>query len=747
MASHITSERGPAVKKLAWKVVIGAIPMTASLSVAMAQTLPQPQPQPQPQPAASKSSEIPELETIIVTARKREEMLIDVPTAVTAIDQAQISNLRLQDARDLITLVPTAFLQENNAGTARDISIRGVSTPNIVAEPGVAMYIDDVYSSGFISYPTQFYDLERMEVLRGPQGALYGRNAVGGAVNVISQQPTPEFGGSLRTTFASHSRQEYEGMLNVPLPMQSGVRLTGWYTDQDEGEYFNPITKKYLDASDSSGGRIVLASNPTDALALSLVGETTQGTSGGTYLYFPTDGERPNSVPRDTSPVNEYDSSRLAFKASLKSDVGDFTFVAGTRDYSLDGTEDTDLTGDNPFDLALGQLGKQTTVRENEVDSNYLELYWLSPDWGPLSLLVGTNYLDESATGKILTDLSTVSQVFTGGALPATLSIDNDQSVKSWSMYTEATFKASERVSIIGSVRYTSDDKDVDFIFTPSALLTAFVGPEQTANTSKAFTNWSPGLTLAWTDPNGWRVYGKAQTGFRAGGYNFNVANANNLPYDEETSLNLEIGAKHPFGGGAGYFGVSAYQLRQKDVLVPFIDLTAPGSLSGYLENAGDARTNGIELEATYAPIAGLSLQGSIGYLDAKFTSGQLTLPPATVVELDGNKLPSSREWTAAFVSSYRHPIANEWYGLANLAYTYRDSGYQDVANTQEISDANLLNASLGAEWRMIEVLAFVQNALDDQYEIAFGGFRPPSSTGVILATGTTYGVTLRAKF
>jgi iron complex outermembrane receptor protein len=128
-------------------------------------------------PALARQDEpvaVPDRDVITVTARKREESLFEVPGAISVVGGGQIEALRLQDARDALSLTPNAFLQENNAGTARDISIRGVSTPTLFAEPGVALYVDDVYASGFITYPTRFYDIERIEVLRGPQGSLYG---------------------------------------------------------------------------------------------------------------------------------------------------------------------------------------------------------------------------------------------------------------------------------------------------------------------------------------------------------------------------------------------------------------------------------------------------------------------------------------------------------------------------------------------------------------------------------------------
>lgn len=676
---------------------------------------------------------------IVVTARKREERLFDVPNAVTAIAGAQVSDLRLQDARDLITLTPNAFLQENNAGTARDISIRGISTPSLFAEPGVALYVDEVYSSGFISFPTRFYDLERVEVLRGPQGGLYGRNAVGGAVNVISKRPTDEFGASASVTRASNERSEVEATVNAPIGASAGVRLSGWYVDQEEGDYFNPTTKKYLDATDDLGGRIVFNARPTDKINITLIAETTGGALPGTYLYFPTAGETKSTVTRDTQPSNEFDSTRYGGEFSLDTEVGDFTLVVGKRDYSLDGVEDTDLSTSVVFDPGAGQLGQQSLTRTNESDGKSAELRWLSKELGPVTLLAGLSYLDESATGDLLTKFVTGSAIF---GVPVELGILNDQEVTSYAGFVEATIALSDALSLIGSVRYTEDEKSVDFRFAPTPALGGFGLFPQSLKRTKTFENVSPGVTLAWSPNDDLRVYGKVQTGFRAGGFNFNVGSVANLPYDEETSVNYEVGAKKRLADGRASLGGNIFYLTQKDVLSPLFDFAQPPGLQGYLDNIGEAETLGVELEGTVQVSDALTVSASAGWLNAEYTSGSVN-----GASVDGKTLPSARDWTYAVTASYRQPVSGNITALLDGSYTYRSDGFQDAANRFKISDATLLNASAGLAFGPAELRAFVQNALDDDYEIAFGGFRPPNESGVIRAPERIYGVTLRLAY
>jgi iron complex outermembrane receptor protein len=700
-------------------------------------------------PAVAQTAEAPAAETadILVTARKREERLVDVPAAVTAITPALISEARLFDARDLLLQAPGTFLVENNAGTARDISIRGVGTPTLFAEAGVALYVDDIYSSGFISYPTQFYDLERVEVLRGPQGALYGRNAVGGAVNILSARPTSEVDGLFRGTWARHNRFEVEGMANVPLAEAVSLRLSGLVINQTGGEYENATLQRTIDETASFSGRVALQiAPPSSGFRLNIVYEHNDANTPGTSLYFPDAGETPRTIERDTHPTNRYVVNRLALTAAYETEsAGTFTLVAGGRNYGLDGTEDTDLSDDLFPTPNLSSLGKQVTTRRNEVESRMAELRWFAPSLGPVTLLAGLTYLDESATGDILTDLQGLSLAFAGGALPFTLGIANDQSLTSWAGFAEAGISIVDDLELSGSLRYTSDRKTVDFVFTPSPTLFGFVGPSQTANLRRTFTNWSPGATLAFT-PGNWNLYAKVQTGFRAGGFNFNVANAANLPYDSETSINYEIGAKTNLLEGRAFLGLSAFILEQDDVLISLLDFTAPPGLQGYLANLGKARTPGIELEGSITPMEGLTLGGSIGWMDPKFTGGSFTNPFGQLVELDGLQLPNTRKWSFAVNGSLRQPVGDTLHLLATAAYSSRSSAYQDVQNNFSLDGIELLNASAGLEFGQFDVQAYVQNALNSRYTIATGGFRNGTS-GVTRAPGITYGLTGRFRF
>lgn len=669
---------------------------------------------------------------LVVTARKRSETVYDVPAPISVVSGDQIEALKLNDARDLVMMVPTAFLQEGIAGSSRDFNIRGVGTPSLFVEAGVAQYVDGVYASSFVSHPTQFYDLERVEVLRGPQGGLYGRNAVGGAVNILSKGPTDTFSTQIEATRANHDRFEARGILNVPVSDAFGVRATAWYIDQNDGEYLNPVTDQYLDAEDSAGLRLVSDLRLTPDLDMTIVGEITSASAPGTVPYFPGLGETGSNVPRDTQPVNDIETWRLSAEARLKTGVGDFTMIAGVRRYDLHGLEDTDLLSN------AGSAAQRIVVRDNVVDARYVELRWAGSIGEGIDLLGGVTYLNDDGVGRVL---SVRPGQLEPGGIPATVFFDNDQTLRSWSAFGEALIDVGPSVTLTLDLRYTRDKKTVDFALTPSPLTQGVFGPPQQRDLSETFENWSPGATLEWRPSDDFKVYAKAQTGFRAGGFNFNVAKVANLPYDEETSVNYEIGAKGRLFDGKLTWGASLFQLTQTDVLVSQFDLTATTGLQGYLANVGEAETTGFEFEFTARPIESLTLGGSVGVLDAEFTSGT-TFGAA----LAGNDLPASRPLTWSLYGLYERDLSADLGFRLNLSYAHRDSGYLDVTNATRMSESGVLNGTVALDFRNITIEGYVQNALDDRYDLTYGGFRS-GQFGIIRAPGERYGVTLRAKF
>lgn len=681
------------------------------------------------------------IEEVVVTARKRAEKLFDVPGPVSVVSSRQVEQLRLRSARDYITLIPGAYLDEgDNSGGQQNFSLRGVTTPTIFAEPGVGVYVDDIFSAAFISYPLQLHDIERIEAVRGPQGALYGRDAVGGAINVISRAPDATSTSTLTATYASYNRVELDATTNIAISDKFRVRLAAWGVNQPDGEYTNIRGDRALDATAYAGGRASATWDIAPDWTASFLVEHTQGDTPGTILYFPG-LETKDTIRRDTQPQNSIDVTRYNAKLGYASAIGRFDLIFGGREFALTGVEDTDLSDIFAPNFGAGFLGRQVTKRRNSVSDKSAELRYTSAQFGPLSLLAGFVFIDGDASGGIVSDLDGITTTL---GIPSRLTIQNSQTLRSYAGYAEATLRLGADVKFIVDARYTNDDKADDFSYVRSGVVPP---PDQFANPRKTFTRFTPGGTLAWEPAPDWRLYAKALTGFRAGGYNFNVGSARNLPYNQETSENYEIGAKHSFAAAAAYLALTGYVLRQHNILLAAFDASQPGPVGSYLVNAGEARTLGFDVEGSATPLPGLTVTGSVGYQDAVFTGG---LNPLGGDKLDGRGVPSARRWTTATTILYRRPITDTVDGFVNASYSYRSSAPSTLGTatfTPPVYDAaNLLNFSVGVAFGRYEIRSFVQNLLDSDYKVAFGGFRD-GITGIIRAQGRTAGVTLNARF
>src|SRR6056297_439128 len=228
------------------------------------------------------------IEEIVVTAQKREAAVTDIPSSINVIGGDIIADMNLQNARDFILLTPGAAIQESSVGITTDITLRGVGTPGDLVEPGVGVYIDEMYAGGLRTVTPQFYDMERVEVLRGTQAGLYGRNAVGGAFLYVTRRPVQEFEGRAELRYGSNDLTELSGTVNAPLTDTTAIRLTGWALQQDDGDVTNGITGDSLNERDLYGGRLSASIGLGDTSDLLLTVEhSTEDRPTGQLFYIP----------------------------------------------------------------------------------------------------------------------------------------------------------------------------------------------------------------------------------------------------------------------------------------------------------------------------------------------------------------------------------------------------------------------------------------------------------------------------
>ena len=648
-----------------------------------------------PQVAFAQDEEAFKIDEIIVSARKREESLQDVPLAVTALDAAAIENLHTSTITGIDRLVPNIDLGDNPfTGLGLVAVIRGVgfSDPEKSFEPVVGLSIDGVFLASNTGAAIDAFDLERVEVLRGPQGTLFGRNTVGGVINVQRSRPTGEAGLRVGTRITNHSGREYWGVAN--LPALDDVLSTKLYAFSKEHDTFavNLSTGEKDPQKDllQFGGAILVEPNDRFEALVS-------------FDYFDDDSFGPPVFARGVLAPLDQGGDLFCVLAN-----GGLPFVtptgAGCSVGSFDIAEESDFevfTRDTPFLTTIDgwsltsnieyQLNDNLTINSvtgyRDVNDQQFQNATGGPDAigqalpglppgvivAPLGIgpfpLSHSNRLFESSqfsqelrlSGDIGDKLSFVSGLYylnsdydlRGGEFEPgvfgtnrafnTLTPDNEfvaQQANAYAIFVDGTYQINDRLSLSGGLRYSYEEKDFQFDF-------LFRGPDLAGNPSP-LTGQSVDASDDWQAPT-WRailqydvsddinVYGGYSRGFRSGGFNGRgfTPSAVETTFDEETVDSFEIGARAEFFDNRLRINPTAflalYDDKQEEVLsgVP----GTVGATQTIVDNASKVDIAGVELEVLARVTQDLTLRGTFGYTDAEFDEflvQQTTIDPLT---------------------------------------------------------------------------------------------------------------------
>jgi iron complex outermembrane receptor protein len=667
---------------------------------------------------------------VTVTARKHKELDLNVPIATTVIGKSKIEQLGVKDFEQIVALIPSAQVQESGFGIYRNIYIRGVGTPALLEESGVGTYADDVFTGGIISNPTQYYDLDRVEVLRGPQGGLYGRDASGGVINFISARPTQTPSESLEATFARYDRVELNGTVNAPVTDTFAIRGTAWYTNQSQGEYYNSYLHQYVDRNSSLGGRIVAVAKPTSDLELTLIVESAENKGPENYYFIPAAGETMRTLQRNTPSDLTLVNTRVTPQVKYNTPIGTFELIGGYSDYQLHSLSDQDFTA-SPVD-------PQIITRHDHFDNYFSEFRWFSPENKVIHWTVGANYLSSNGSSDLAVNLYPMLNTPSLGLF----SRANGQDFSSYDAFGEVYYDPITQIELAANIRYTNDTKTLNYLQVATGALAGIGG--YGVNTQRVFTNVSPGGSITYKPTSHLTFYAKVQTGFRGGGFNFIANEPANLAYDPETSIGYEAGVKSLFWDGRASIQSDIYRFDQTNVLVAESDPS--GNNFDYFKNVGNARTYGFEIDGQFRLTEELNVGASLSLMDPRIVNGVENAGTGFAVNLKGHQLPYAPRRTIGVNFDWRHPIFG---GAATLVadgtLSDRFGTWEDVDNTVPAGDYDLVNLRLGVEYKNYSATLFGDNVGDKHYLVSEAYAGP--GLAYEYSPGSTYGVTLRAHF
>ncbi len=612
------------------------------------------------------------LEEIIVTAQKRTASLQNEAIAVTALAGYDINRAGGVDPEVLGVLVPNLHVGEETNRDGMQITIRGVSGTDVRngADPTTAFHVDGSYVPRLSGSNAYFYDLERIEVLRGPQGTLYGRNSTAGVVNVVTRKPDfDDLGGSLEVTAGKYDLFQTKGALNVPISGNLATRVAFITSDRDG--YRENAPAKDGDDADELGlrGHILFAPSENTSLLFTAEYYERKGVGGvASFHSFPGDTSGLESPdPAGVNPIDTEgfrDNSDTNFRLELNHSFGAFaiTYLGAFRKHERDFLADADFT-------ALPEI--ESFVQETTDSETWThEVRLTSTHEGPFQYIIGGYYLDEEIDGDFLVGLTTGAGFPAGAGIPFRVRfVDQGLTNESLAGFLHATYDISDQLQLVGGVRYTDDEKDkggtlddvgktadtaegsfqtVGFAGGP----TFFLAP-QISNPSFDKTTWKAGLNFTLNEDH--LVYASVSTGFKAGGYNRGsqaYPGADSLVvFKPETVTAYEIGWKADLFDNRARLNVAAFYYDYKDLQQAQTYVNDAGTITNQTINATSANVWGIEAEGETLLGDSGRLSVSLGYLDTEFDSftgvDDSLIVGTQSLDASGNRLTRAPDFTA----------------------------------------------------------------------------------------------------
>ena len=719
------------------------------------------------------------IEEIVVIAQRRERPLQDVPLAVTVFENSEIEALKLTNIAGVARYTPNVVWDQSflGAGNFSAIFMRGVGQPGSFfessADPAVGVYLDGVYIGRAIGSVLGIHDVEQIEVLRGPQGTLFGRNTTGGAVLVTTRKPVPELSGWGEVTAGSDNRLDGRGVLNVPVTdtvltrfSASSLNQDGYGTSLQTGSEFGDINTDSV--------RAALRWLPSDSLDVTLSYDMTRTRQNapvltlmfadpdpqslaGAYNFFvaPTNSVEGfgDGIPLDDRFLTPSEFTNFAtgrtltdvdsdgITATVEWRAGDLTLKSITGYRSLESLwgSDTDLT--------------PLTIVESTIDTDqdqFSQEFTLQGLSGKLAWLAGAYYFEEDVASTdnavlIVPEVAgvPVDPVFglpnplfgvpLGNIGPATSS-----SAESVAAFFHLDYAISDRLSAIGGLRYTYEEKTA---IDKSGLVA-------NGQTSETFDNLSPTVGLQYFVDTNLQFYASASQGFKSGGFNTIVLipRVDFVPFKPEEITAYELGFKMMRDRFS--LAAAAFLYDYENIQFPVFNDVAPE-----FRNAAEAEMKGAELELVTAPTSAIRIQAGISYLDARYTRLDADDLAGLVAPISiDNELPNAPEWTVNLGIRWSTDVRQLGRLTLRGDYSWRDDMYKDAINTPEVMQpahgllfAAAEFASNDARWAFT---LFGDNLTDERY-IAVGGSNKPDF-GLAFATYArprTWGLSVRYSF
>lgn len=685
-----------------------------------------------------------QLDAVTVTAEKREEAVQQVPLSISSFSSRRVEQYRLWNSRDLTGIVPNLYSAD--PGDSRNVtSIRGITTSSY--DPAVATYIDGVNQFGLDTYIAQLIDIERIEVLRGPQGTLYGRNALGGVINIITRQPSSTPTGYVEANLGNYGQQRYTAAFQAPLVKDKLFLSVAEVFDKRNGFYKNDFYNNRFDDQHSLTGNYSLRFKPTAAW---------QFVGNFKHQINRNHGAFPLVSDKETAFSNPFHLSQDATSQMIDNTVNAslainhagkaVNFSAQTAYQQNHRYYDKPLDGDfSPIDgvTVINNYGDKWNnikvltqeLRLSSPSNSSKSLNWTAGAYGFYQnnpVKQGTHFGRDAALLGSPDSFYTVIGTSTGKNFGV-------------AVYGQLTYALNDQLSITGGLRYDYEHKKQQVLgqYQPDASPVPVFDTRSDTSSSASFRSLSPKLVIDYRLNESQHLYASYSRGFRAGGLTQLSSDPSVPPlfaYSPEFSNNLELGFKNALLDNRLYANFSVFLSAVNDVQVPTLVLPDAVTIT---RNAGKLNSHGAEFELLANPASGFQVEWNAGYNRATYDVLKLS-QYGQVADLKGKRQIFTPDMTSMFALQYTHALnkAKTLRLLLRGEWFYLGEQYFDLANQIRQSPYQLLNTIFGISYKMLDLMFWGRNLGDARYisyAYDFGA--------VHLGNPRTVGVTLKARF
>ncbi len=650
------------------------------------------------------------LEEIVVTSRKRAERLQDIPDAITALTARTIEDAGIKDVAGVANMVPNLSIVQTQQPGVDFLVIRGIGQARN-QEPPVAMVIDGVQLTSSYALTQELFDVERIEVLKGPQGALYGRNAIGGAINIVTKKPTNDLEGKVIGGYGNGDFWEAKGVMSGPIVKDKlFFRAAASYEDFG-GTIHNITLNRDVNFYDNFTFRARILATPSDRLTIDARASIQDMNSGAAYFTPATNAnDFTTPVQADHLGTASRKLHEYALKVDYNFDVATLTSITAHSKVSSYLDEDIDyfaapiLTANQGLDTKSWSEELRLTSTKDQRFRWMFGAYYLDKK---RDLKTNVNADFGNYIGFLTNQALGVTPLTTGlnldavpGPLSSAFARDKD---KAYAGFGQVNYDVLQDLELTVALRYDRNKKH---------QLDAVSGLVNEAT----FDLWQPKVSLAYKPTEDAMFYATVGRGFRSGG--FNATDTLGRVFKAEKTTNFEVGFKTSWFNRMLSFNGAAFWTNY-DNRQEFILIANEGAQA--LVNIPKSRVKGLEFELAARPMEGLDLQASLGLLDSEvreFDGTNYGFPPGT--KFVGNQLPFAYGWSYALAAQYRVPVYRDFDLVARVDYSAKGdmAWHLDGFDTQD--PVHLVNARLSLENEHFRFTLWAENLFNEKYNAEF---------------------------